>query len=73
MKLSSSSIIAAAEQKPATDQRVLGFNVTGQGYRASAQRRLSMRSADAGFTRERHGAMAEADLQGMAAAGLQKQ
>jgi hypothetical protein len=30
----SSSIIAAAEQKPATDQRVFGFNVTDQGYHA---------------------------------------
>jgi hypothetical protein len=32
----SSSIIAAAEQKPAADQRVFGFNVTDQGYRVRA-------------------------------------
>jgi hypothetical protein len=36
MKFSSSSIIAAAEQNPDTDQRVSGFNVTDQGYRDRA-------------------------------------
>jgi len=36
MKFSSSSIMAAAEQKPDTDQRILDLNLTDQGYRVGA-------------------------------------
>jgi hypothetical protein len=34
-KFSSSSIMAAAEHKPDTDQRILDLNLTDQGYRVA--------------------------------------
>jgi len=62
--------MAAAEQKPDTDQRILDLNLTDQGYRVGACGcccRLQVSGPS-----ERGGAIAERDLQRVVAAGCQK-